>query len=168
MRKEAANSPGQHDRMTNQMNDQINDENMTADATRHESQEGHMYSGHIYSERPSHTFRRFTLGVVLAVLALTFVPSLAGQYSAAVPQPVVRESAAAPVLPDAAQESATQAPAAFSDALAVAPAGAQCSVEAHSCSVPAADGEAALTSSNETAVAYGFSQAARGANHNRM
>ena len=162
MRKEAANSPGQNDRMTNQMND----ETMTADATRHESQEGNMYSGHIYSERPTHTFRRFTLGVVLAVLALTFVPSLAGQYSAAVPQQVVRESAA--VLPDAAaQESATQSPAAFSDALAAAPAGAQCSVEAHSCSVPANDGASAL-SANETAVAYGFSQVARGASHNRM
>lgn len=164
MRKEAANSPGQNDRMTNQMND----ENMTADIVRHQSQEGNMYSGHIYSERPSHTFRRFTLGVVLAVLALTFVPSLAGQYSAAVPQQVVRESAAAPVLPDAAaQESATQAPAAFSDALAAAPAGAQCSVEAHSCSVPPADGASAL-SANETAVAYGFSQVARSMRHNRM
>ena len=164
MRKEAANSPGQDDRMTTQ----INDETMTANATRHEPQEGHMYSGHIYSERPSHTFRRFTLGVALAVLALTFVPSLAGQYSAAVPQQVVRESAAAPVLPDAAaQESATQAPAAFSDALAAAPAGAQCSVEAHSCSVPAADG-ASVLSANETAVAYGFSQAPRAMSHNRM
>lgn len=165
MRKEAAHSPGPNHRTTNQ----VNDETLTAHAERHESQEGHMYSGHIYSQRPTHTFRRFTLGVVLAVLALTFVPSLVDQYAAAVPQQVVRESAAAPVLPDSAvQENATQAPAAFSDALAAAPAGAQCSVEAHSCSVPSADSEAALTSNNETAVAYGFTQAPRGASHNRM
>lgn len=164
MRKEAANSPAQNHRTTNQMND----ENMTANAVRHESREGHMYSGHIYSERPTHTFRRFTLGVALAVLALTFVPSLVDQYSAAVPQQVVRESAAAPALPDAAaQESATHAPSAFSDALAAAPAGAQCSMEAHSCSVPVADGASAMTPS-ETAVAYGFSQAPRGMSHNRM
>lgn len=165
MRKEAANSPDLNHRMT----DQMDDETLTAGAERHESREGHMYSGHIYSESPTHTFRRLTFGVALAVLALTFVPSLVDQYSAAVPQQVVRESAAAPVLPDAAaQESAPQAPAAFSDALAAAPAGAQCSVEAHSCSVPAADSEAALTSNNETAVAYGFSQAPRGMSHNRM
>lgn len=165
MRKEAANSPVRNHRTMNQMND----ENMTATAERHEPREGHMYSGHIYSERPTHTFRRFALGVVLAVLALTFVPSLVDQYSATVAQPVVRESAAAPALPDAAaQEVATPAPAAFSDALAAAPAGAQCSVAAHSCSVPATDSEAALTSNNETAVAYGFSQAPRSMSHNRM
>ena len=159
MRKEAANSPGRDDRTTNL----TNDENMTAGESRREAREGHM----LYNERPTHTFRRFTLGVALAVLALTFAPSLVDQYSATAPRQVVRESAAAPALPDAAaQESATQAPAAFSDALAAAPAGAQCSVEAHSCGVPG-KGASALGSA-ETAVAYGFSQAPRGANHNRM
>ena len=163
MRKEAANSPGRN------ITTMTVDENMTADATRHESREDHMYSGHLYSERPTRTLRRFSLGVVLAVLALTFVPSLAGQYSASVPRQVVRESAAAPALPDAAaRESATQAPAAFSDALAAAPAGAQCSVEAHACTVPAGQDEAAMTA-NETALAYGFSQTSRGAGqHQRM
>ena len=160
MRREAASSP-----FRNATTTMMNDENMTNTAGRRESREGHMYSGHIYNERPAHTIRRFTLGVALAVLALTFVPSLVDQHSARASQPVVRESASAPVLPAAAQESATQAPAAFSDALAAAPAGAQCSVAAHSCSVPSTDSAASL-SSNETAVAYGFSHATRSARHN--
>ncbi|MBD5538945.1 MAG: hypothetical protein HDQ94_02960 [Desulfovibrio sp.] len=165
MRKEAANSPVRNSTGTNTM---MNDENMTVTAERHEPREGHMYNGHIYTESPTHTFRRFALGAVLAILALTFAPSLVDQYSATVAQPVVRESAATPALPDAAaQEVATPAPAAFSDALAAAPAGAQCSVAAHSCSVPAGDGASAMSSS-ETSVAYGFSQSARNVSHSRM
>lgn len=161
MRKEAADSPGLNSGTT----DLMNDEYMTAGASRHEPREGHMM---LYNERPTHTVRRFTLGVALAVLAFLLAPTLVDQYSAQAAREVVRESAPAPVAPEAsAPDGATQAPAAFSDALAAAPAGAQCSVEAHSCGVPGADSEAAL-SSNETAVAYGFSQVARGASHNRM
>lgn len=162
VRKEAAISPGP-DTPTSKM---LNDENMTATASRREAREGHMYS-----ERPAHTIRRFTLGVALAVLALTFVPTLVGQGVSGVPQghvlrQVAGESVSAPVLAEpAVQES--RAPAAFSDALAAAPAGAQCSVEAHACTVPGAGSEAAMTS-NETAVAYGFSQTPRSGVHNRM
>ena len=160
MRKEAATSPGL-------MNtDMMNDENMTDTASRRESREGHMYSGHIYNERPTHAIRRFTLGVALAVLGLMLAPTLVDQYSVQASQQVVRESAAAPALPAAAAQEVAPAPAAFSDALAAAPAGAQCSVAAHSCSVPADDGASAMSSS-ETAVAYGFSQSARSANHNQ-
>ena len=119
----------------------------------------------LYNERPTHTFRRFTLGVALVVLALTFAPSLVDQYQAPVTRTMASESAA-PALPAAAvQESATQAPAAFSDALAAAPAGAQCNVAAHSCSAPAESGASAMSSS-ETALAYGFAQTSRSASHN--
>lgn len=157
MRKEAAPSPGQDESISYP----INDETMTATASRCQAREGHMM---IYNERPTHPVCRFTLGVALAVLALILAPTLVDQYAGSAPQQVVRESAAAPLAP----EGATQAPAAFSDALAAAPAGAQCSVEAHACTVPGAQSEAALSSNNnETAVAYGFMRTTRGASYNQ-
>lgn len=161
MRKEAASAPGHDGNAT----DLIHDETMTATASRRQAREGHMM---IYNERPTHPVRRFTLGVALAVLALILAPTLVDQYSGNAPQ-VARESAAAPVAPGAAApDGATLAPAPFSDALAAAPAGAQCSVGAHACTVPSAGNGGVLSSSNhETAVAYGFTQTTRSASHNQ-
>lgn len=121
----------------------------------------------MYSTRHAHTIRRFTLGVALAVLALVSVPTLVDQHAATSASPVLRQLAGESVmtLPEATvQES--PAPAAFSDALAAAPAGAQCNMAAHSCSVPATEGDAAL-SAHETTVAWGVTKAARSANHNQ-
>lgn len=153
MRKEAAQSQGRNASTAHL----IDDENMTLTASRRHAREGHMYN-----EGSTHPVRRLVLSVVLAALALTVAPTLVDQYAAQAPRQVVRESAAAPVAP----EAATRAPAAFSDALAAAPAGAQCSVEAHACTVPG-EGETALSTNNETAVAYGFTQTMRSASHNQ-
>ena len=116
----------------------------------------------MYSNNSPRRMRRFTLGAALAVLALLLTPALLGQQSVQAGQaaltPRLEQSAAT-------AQTAPQAPAAFSDALAAAPAGAQCSVEAHACSVPSADGAQALSSA-ETAVAYGFSQTPRSGAHN--
>ena len=137
-------------------------------ARQHDTREVIMFSGN----DASRGMRRFGLGLVFAALALFMTPALLDQQSVeAAPAPRLEQRAeaaqAAPeaVAPAAATEDgATQAPAAFSDALAAAPAGAQCSMEAHSCSVPSADGAQGLHS-GETAVAFGFSQTLRGANH---
>ncbi|MBD5627494.1 MAG: hypothetical protein HDQ90_08485 [Desulfovibrio sp.] len=138
---------------------------------KHARREGAMYTSNDSPRR----MRRYTLGAALALLALFLTPALLGQQSvaghaaltprieqrAAAPQP-----APAPLAPaSAAQDGATQAPAAFSDALATAPAGAQCNMQAHSCSVPTTAGVQPLNP-GETAVAFGFSQTLRAASHN--
>ncbi|MBD5417296.1 MAG: hypothetical protein HDR50_06480 [Desulfovibrio sp.] len=139
---------------------------------KHARREGAMFKSNDASRR----LRRYTLGAALAVLALFLTPALLGQQSVAAGHaamtPRIEQRAAAPQTAPAplapataAQEDATQAPAAFSDALAAAPAGAQCNMEAHSCSVPSAAGVQALNP-GETAVAFGFSQTMRGASHN--
>lgn len=139
---------------------------------RHARREGAMYS----TGNSPHRMRRFTLGAALAALALLLTPALLGQQPAAAGHaaltPRIEQRAAAPQAAPAplapataAQDGATQAPAAFSDALAAATAGAQCNMEAHSCSVPSAEGAQAV-SSTETTVAFGFSQTLRSANHN--
>ena len=139
---------------------------------RHTSREAAMYTRNNSPRR----MRRFTLGAVLAVLALFLTPALLGQQSVAAGNaaltPRMEQRAAAPQAAPAslapataAQDGATQAPAAFSDALATAPAGAQCNVAAHSCSVPSA-GDVQALNAGETAVAYGFTQALRGPGHN--
>lgn len=139
---------------------------------KHASRESAMHS----TDNPPRRMRRFTLGVALAALALLLTPALLEQHSVRAAQsgltPRLEQRAAAsqqaPAVLDpasAAQDGATQAPAAFSDALAAAPAGAQCNMEAHSCSVPSVEGAQALNS-GETAVAFGFSQTLRSANHN--
>lgn len=137
---------------------------------RHASREAAMYTGNNSPRR----MRRYTLGAALAVLALFLTPALLEQQSAAGRAPLaprIEQRAAAPqAAPEvlgpasAAQDGAVQAPAAFSDALAAAPAGAQCNVAAHACSVPADNAQA--LSSGETSVAYGFSQSLRGGAHN--
>ncbi|MDE7370617.1 MAG: hypothetical protein K2N07_02535 [Desulfovibrio sp.] len=151
---------------------------MNADLTleaidrKHARREGAMYTGN----DASHRLRRYTLGAALAVLALFLTPALLGQQSVAAGHaaltPRIEQRAAAPQAAPAAlapataaQDDATQAPAAFSDALAAAPAGAQCNMQAHSCSVPSAAGVQPLNP-GETAVAFGFSQTMRGASHN--
>ena len=114
--------------------------------------------------------RRFTLGATLAVLALLLTPALLEQAPVEA-GPVAAQSADAhKALPEAlgpatsAQDGAAQAPAAFSDALAAAPAGAQCNMAAHACSVPSADNAQSLTT-GETSVAFGFSQSLRSGAH---
>lgn len=133
--------------------------------------------GPIYTAAPAaRGLRRLSLGLAAAALALVLTPVLpelvdqqAVQLGVAQPLRVMEQSAAqaapeavAPASP--AREGVTRAPAAFSDALAAAPAGAQCSVEAHSCSVAADDG-ARAASSGGTALAYRASQTRRGGQH---
>lgn len=137
--------------------------------------------GPLYTAAPSaRGLRRFTLGVAAATLALMLtpvLPELVDQQAVqlGVAQPLrVMEQSAAQAAPEAvapastAQEGVTRAPAAFSDALAAAPAGAQCSVEAHSCSVAADDG-AQAASSSRTALAYRAAQTRHsGQHHERL
>lgn len=140
---------------------------------RHARREGAMYN----TSNSPRRMRRFTLGAALAALALLLSPALLEQHSVEAAQPglsprieqraAAPQAAPAPLAPaTAAQDGAAQAPAAFSDALAAAPAGAQCNMEAHSCSVPSADDAQALNS-GETSVAFGFSQTLRSANPNQ-
>ncbi|WP_165076422.1 MULTISPECIES: hypothetical protein [unclassified Desulfovibrio] len=139
---------------------------------KHARREGAMYTSNDSPRR----MRRYALGAALAVLALFLTPALLEQQSVAAGHaalmPRIEQRAAAPhTVPAAlapattAQDGATQAPAAFSDALAAAPAGAQCNMQAHSCSVPTTAGVQALNP-GETAVAFGFSQTLRGVSHN--
>ena len=139
---------------------------------KHARREGAMYTSNDSPRR----MRRYTLGAALAVLALFLTPALLDQQTVAAGHaaltPRIEQRAAAPQTAPAAlapaaaaQDNATQAPAAFSDALAAAPAGAQCNMQAHSCSVPTAAGVQHLNP-GETAVAFGFSQTLRGASHN--
>lgn len=151
---------------------------MNADLTleaidrKHARREGAMYST---SNSPSR-MRRFTLGAALAALTLLLTPALLGQQSVAAghaaltprieQRAAASQAAPAPLAPaSAAQDGAVQAPAAFSDALAAAPAGAQCNVAAHTCGMPSADNAQALTA-GETSVAFGFSRSLRGGAHN--
>lgn len=139
---------------------------------KHAGREAGMYS----TGNSPRRLRGLGLGLVFAALALFLTPALLEQQPVAAGHaaltPRIEQRAAAPqaapeaLLPvSAKQDGATQAPAAFSDALAAAPAGAQCNMEAHACSVPAADNGESI-SSTETTVAFGFSQTLRGANHN--
>ena len=139
-------------------------------------------AGSIYRAAPAAgRFRKLTLGLAAAALALFLTPVLpsmvdpqAVQLGVAQPlhainngsgasvQSAAPQAAPAAVAPaSTAQEDANRAPAAFSDALAAAPA--QCSVTAHSCSAASDDGSA------RTALAYRAAQAQRaGQHHERM
>ena len=124
----------------------------------------------MYSNNSPRRMRRFTFGAVLAVLALLLTPALLGQAVVEAGPVAVHSAAATQGAPEAlgpasaAQDGALHAPAAFSDALAAAPAGAQCNMSAHSCSVPSGDSGQSLTS-GETSVAFGFSQSLRSGAH---
>lgn len=147
---------------------------LTAMGRRSMAPEGPIYSGAPAAGR----LRRLTLGVAAAALALFLTPVLPSlvdpqAVQLGVAQPLhatgsIGQSAAAPqaapaaVAPAAsAQGDATRAPAAFSDALAAAPA--QCSVTAHACSA------APEKASARTALAYRAALAQRaGQHHERM
>ena len=132
--------------------------------------------GSIYGATPARgLLRRLVLGAGAAVFALFLLPVLpsmvdqeAVQLGVAQPLHVIGQSAAASQAAPAAvapaspaQDDASRAPAAFSDALAAAPA--QCDVKAHSCSVASDDG------SSRTVLAYRAAQSQRaGQHHERL
>ena len=167
MRMEAAYHTALNDSRTGLLAAPAMNDNRTLAAMGRQHLTGPLYSGAPASSR----LRRLTLGVAASALALFLTPVLpsmvdqqAVQLGVAQPLRVVGQSAAAPQAAPAAvapastaQGDTTRAPAAFSDALAAAPA--QCNVAAHECSA-ASDGD-----STRTVLAYRITQPQRGGQH---